>query len=288
MLAQNPPTGGSFEDRRARWEPLFTRICPTPAGTLATPVEASGPRGEWVRGSGVAADSKTVLLYIHGGGFTAGTAIAYRGLASRLSAAAGCPVLAIDYRLAPEEPFPAALDDCVAAYRWLVRKPDMAGRHVALVGDSAGGNLVVAMMIVLRDSADPLPAAAVCISPVFDMALTGESVTARAHRDPCILPESLRRCSSAYLGKADPRTPLASPLYADLAGLPPLLLQVGSEEMLRDDSVRLAAKAAAAGVKVTLEEWPGMIHVRHLFADRLPAGREAIAQLGAFVRQNVR
>lgn len=284
MLARNPPTAGTFQDRRDRWEPLYSRLCPKPDGTSVEPIAAPGPVGEWVFGSGVAPVPQPVVLYLHGGGFTAGTAPAYRGLASRISTAAARPTLTADYRLAPEEPFPAALDDCVATYRWLVEQAGAPADRVVLVGDSAGGNLVVAMMLRLRDAGLPLPAAGVCVSPVFDLALTGESVTARADRDPCILPESLRRCASAYLGDADPRTLLASPLYADLAGLPPLLLQVGSEEMLRDDSVRLADRATASGVDVTLEEWPGMIHVWHLFADRLGDGRKAIDRLGAFVR----
>ena len=286
MLAQAPPTAGSFEERRARWEPTFAHMCPTPAGTSTETLEAPRARGEWVHGPEVSPGSKRVILYLHGGGFTAGTAVAYRGLSSRLSSAANCPVLAVDYRFAPEEPFPAALDDCVAAYRWLVGEGGARPRRIALVGDSAGGNLVVAMLLQLRDAGDTLPAAAVCLSPIFDLALTGDSVTTRADRDPVILPTSLRRCADAYCGDADPRNPLMSPLYADLAGLPPLLLHVGSEEMLRDDSVRLAERATAVGVPVSLEEWPGMIHVWHLFADRLAEGRKAIERVGAFVREH--
>ena len=287
MLRTNPPTAGSFQDRRARWEEVYTRICPVPEGTTATPIGAVRIAGEWVCGPGVTDDRAQIVFYLHGGGFTAGTAPAYRGFAARLSAAAGRPVLTVDYRHAPEAPYPAALDDSVAAWRWLIRDCGTNPDRVVLVGDSAGGNLVVAMMLRLRDEGDALPAATVCISPVFDLALTGESVSARAERDPCILPESLRRCAAAYLGDADPGTPLASPLYADLAGLPPLLLQFGSEEMLRDDSVRLGEKAAAAGVAVSLEEGHGMIHVWHLFADRLPEARAAIERVGAFVRDNV-
>ncbi len=286
MLVANPPTGGTFQDRRDRWEEVYTRICPVPEGTTTEPI--AGPRmdGEWVRGPGVDNDRSRVVFYLHGGGFTAGTASAYRGLAARLSTAAARPVLTVDYRHAPEEPYPAALDDCVAAWRWLIRDYGTAPDRVVLVGDSAGGNLVVAMMLRLRDDGDALPAATVCISPSLDLALTGESVTARSDRDPCILPESLRRCAAAYLGDADPTNPYASPLYADLAGLPPLLLQFGSEEMLRDDSVRLGEKAAAAGVQVSVEEGEGMIHVWHLFADRLPEARAAIERVGAFVRSH--
>lgn len=286
-LAQNPPTAGSFEDRRARWEPLFRKICPIPTGTLAASIAAGGPRGEWVTAAGVPTTEPRILFYVHGGGFTAGTSAAYRGLSSHLSAATGCRVLAVDYRWAPEEPFPAALDDCVAGYRWLVAAGGAAPRKVVLAGDSAGGNLVVAMLLALKEAGDELPAAGVCLSPIFDLALTGDSVITRAKRDPMILLSSLEKCSTAYRGNCDPRNPLMSPLYGDLSGLPPLLLQCGSEEMLRDDSVRLAAKAKAAGVDVTFEEWEEMVHVWHLFADRLADGREALARVGEFVRAHI-
>jgi acetyl esterase/lipase len=196
-------------------------------------------------------------------------------------------VIAVDYRWAPEEPFPAALDDCVAGYRWLIGAGGGVPRNVVLAGDSAGGNLVVAMLLALTQGRDVLPAAGVCLSPIFDLALTGESVTTRATRDPMILASSLQKCSTAYRGNADPRNPLMSPLYGDLSGLPPLLLQCGSEEMLRDDSVRLAAKAKAAGVDVTFEEWDEMIHVWHLFADRLADARKALARVGEFVRAHI-
>jgi monoterpene epsilon-lactone hydrolase len=286
-LAQNPPTAGSFEDRRERWEPLFRKICPVPPGTTTASIAAGGPRGEWVIAAGVSTTEPRILYYIHGGGFTAGTAAAYRGLSSHLSAATSCRVLAVDYRWAPEEPFPAALDDCVAGYRWLVMAGSASPDHVVLAGDSAGGNLVVAMLLALKKEGDKLPAAGVCLSPIFDLALTGDSVTTGADRDPMILASSLQKCSAAYRGNADPRNPLMSPLYADLAGLPPILLQCGSEEMLRDDSVRLAAKAKAAGVDVTFEEWDEMVHVWHLFADRLTDGRKALARVGEFVRAHI-
>ena len=286
-VAQNPPTAGTFEDRRARWEPLFHKICPIPSSTVTASIAAGGPRGEWVTAAGVSTTEPRVVFYIHGGGFTAGTAAAYRGLSSHLSAATGCRVLAVDYRWAPEEPFPAALDDCVAGYRWLVDAGGTAPHNVVLAGDSAGGNLVVAMLLKLKQDGDELPAAGVCLSPIFDLALTGDSVVSRAERDPMILASSLQMCSAAYRGKSDPRNPLMSPLYGDLAGLPPLLLQCGSEEMLRDDSVRLAAKAKAAGVDVTFEEWDEMVHVWHLFADRLADGRKALARVGEFVRTHV-
>lgn len=286
MLAQRPPTAGSFADRRARWEEVYTGWCPVLAGARAEPLAIDGLRAEWVTTPAVRGDD-AVVLYIHGGGFTAGTVAAYRGLSSRYSDAAQAQVLAFDYRHAPENPFPAALDDCVKVYRWLVHERGTPPQRIGLIGDSAGGNLVIATMLKLRELGEPLPAAAVCVSAIFDQAHTGESVTARAARDPMILPSSLKACSAAYLGNADARNPLASPLYADLHSLPPLLIEMGSEEMLRDDSVRLAAKAKAAGVDVTLEEWDEMIHVWHLFSDRLEDGGKAIAGAGAFLRRHI-
>ena len=264
-----------------------TRYARSRPALWSTPIAPGGPRGEWVTAAGVSTTEPRVLFYIHGGGFTAGSAAAYRGLSSHLSAATGCRVLAVDYRWAPEEPFPAALDDCVAGYRWLVTAGGAGPRNVVLAGDSAGGNLVAAMLLALKQGGDALPAAGVCLSPIFDLALTGDSVTSRAERDPMILASSLQNCSTAYRGNSDPRNPLMSPLYGDLSGLPPLLLQCGSEEMLRDDSVRLAAKAKAAGVDVTFEEWDEMIHVWHLFADRLTDGRKALARVGEFVRAHI-
>jgi acetyl esterase/lipase len=204
-----------------------------------------------------------------------------------LSAVTGCRVLAIDYAWAPEKPFPAALDDCVAGYRWFLTKGGGVPGKVVLAGDSAGGNLVVAMLLAFKQHGDRMPAAGVCLSPIFDLALTGDSVTSRAERDPMILASSLQKCSDAYRGNTDPRNPLMSPLYGDLSGLPPLLLQCGSEEMLRDDSARLCAKAKAAGVDATFEEWDEMVHVWHLFADRLADGRKALARVGEFVRAHV-
>ena len=274
QLAKRPPTAGSFEERRARWEAQFTAICPPLPGAVA---RREGASGEWVEAGKPFSD--TLLLYVHGGGFTAGSAAAYRGLSTRFSQACGCRVFAADYRLAPENPFPAALDDCHAVYARLA----LNNADIVLIGDSAGGNLAAALLLRLREAGERLPLGAVLISPVLDLALTGASVTGRASREAVILPESLRLCASAYAGNADRRTPMLSPLYADLAGLPPLLIQVGSEELLRDDSVRFADKARLAGVDVTLEEWPDMIHVWHLFAERLAEARAAIARIGEFV-----
>jgi acetyl esterase/lipase len=286
MLAQARPTAGSFAERRERWTRTFHDYCPVPAGTSVEAWTNGTVCGERVTAPGVNPARDSVVLHFHGGGYTAGSAEAYRGLTAHLSAACNRPAVSVDYRLAPEHPFPAALDDCVAAYRWLVRDAAIAPRRIVLAGDSAGGNFMLAGMVTLRDGGEALPAAAVGLSAQFDMTLSGASVTARAARDPMISPESIRACAAAYIGPADPHDPLVSPLFADLRGLPPLLLQVGSEEMLRDDNARLAAKARAAGLDVTFEEWPDMIHVWHLFSNRLEDGRKALARIGSFVERS--
>ncbi len=286
LLARARPTAGSFAQRRERWTETFHAHCPVPEGTAVEPWHSFTVGGEWVTARGADPARDSVLVHFHGGGYTAGSAAAYRGLSARLSAACARPVVTVDYRLAPEHPFPAALEDCVAAYRWLVRDVAVAPRRIVLAGDSAGGNFMIAGLVMLRDAGEALPAAAVGLSAQFDMTLSGESVTARANRDPMISPESIRNCAAAYIGTADPRNPLVSPLFADLHGLPPLLLQVGTEEMLWDDNARLAAKARAAGVDTTFEEWAEMIHVWHLYSDRLEDGRKALARIGSFVERH--
>jgi phosphinothricin tripeptide acetyl hydrolase len=188
-----------------------------------------------------------------------------------------------DYRLAPEHPFPAAVDDAVAAYRWLLDRGQTPERMV-LAGDSAGGGLTVATLLALRDRGLPLPAAGVCISPWVDLTLSGASYDAKAATDPIVTRDGVTEMARAYLGQTEARTPLASPLFADLSGLPPLLIQVGSEEVLLDDSVALAKRAKTAGVDATLEIWPSMIHVWHWFLPMLDEAQAAIDVIGAFVQ----
>ena len=251
-------------------------------------LDVGGVPCEWLLAKGADADRR--LLYIHGGGWTAGGLDSHRPLSARVSAATGCAVLAVDYRLAPEHPYPAGLDDCLAAYRWL-REHGPAGaapaRSVFVAGDSAGGNLTLALLLALKQRGLPLPNAAVPISPATDFLATGESF--RTREDPILRggPEAIRMLAQVYLqGRAKPEDPLVSPLYGDFAGLPPLLLQVGDAEVLLDDSTRVAEKARRAGVDVTLEIWPHMPHVWHAFAPFLPEATRALDQLGAFVRKH--
>jgi epsilon-lactone hydrolase len=227
-----------------------------------------------------------VIFLVHGGGFTAGSSVTHRELAARLSLASGVHALTFDYRLAPEHPFPAGLDDAVAVYRALISGSTRPSQ-IILFGDSAGANLAVAMLLVLRAHGDPLPRAVVLTSPWLDLSLNGESIETNREIDPLVSREGLQRAVECYLGtsKDARRTDmLVSPLFADLTGLPPMLIQVGDQEILLSDALRFAEKAEDAGVDVTLEIWPGMWHTWHGWAASLPEAQEAIDTIGTFVR----
>lgn len=222
------------------------------------------------------------FLYFHGGGYAIGSPASHRHLVGSLAAASRTRSFALDYRRAPEHPFPAAVDDALAGYRGLL-DAGIAPGSIVLGGDSAGGGLTVATLIAIRDRGLALPAAAVCISPWTDLTNEAESYRTLAERDPLVFQEDIDRWGAAYLAGADPRTPLASPLHADLSGLPPLLIQVGSEEVLLDDSRGLAERCEAAGVEATLEVWDEMIHVWHWFGEYLDEAASAVRRVGAFV-----
>jgi monoterpene epsilon-lactone hydrolase len=228
------------------------------------------------------------MLYIHGGSWMKGSLDSHRSLAARIARATKCCVLAVDYRLAPEDPFPAGLEDCITAFRWLLdNAPTGPGesRFTLIAGDSAGGNLALASLLSLRDRGAPLPDGAIVMSPATDFLCRGESMQTRAGVDPLLTADSVPKCAAVYLRHGeDLADPLVSPLYGDLAGLPPLLIQVGDAEVLLDDSRRLADKAREAGVEVTLEVWPEMPHVFQAFAPYLPEAVEAIEHMAAFVR----
>lgn len=254
---------------------------PIPSGVSCSPVEAGGVSAEWHVADGV--DKNRVILYVHGGGYVMGSAGSHRDMTGRLSRAAGARVLSLNYRLAPEHPFPAPVDDAVAAYGWLLDQ-GIRPANIAIAGDSAGGGLALATLLAIRDAAKPLPAAGVGISAWVDMEGTGESMTTRAAADPVVQKEGLLGMAKLYLGGADPKNPLAAPLHANLAGLPPLLLQVGDAETLLDDSTRFAERARKADVDVTLKVWDKMPHVWHMFAPILPEGQQAIDQIGTFFK----
>jgi monoterpene epsilon-lactone hydrolase len=237
---------------------------------------------EWVLAPD--ADPDVRLLYLHGGGFVAGSGVQYLPLAALISAEAQCAVLLPDYRLAPEHPFPAGLEDCIRAHEWLLASGPFGSapaKATFIAGDSAGGNLTLATLLALRDRGRPLPLAGIPLSASTDLTLAGESM--RTEKDPICSARAMAVFAELYLGKAtNPRDPLASPLFGDYTGIPPLLIQVGEHEMLRDDSVRLAAKARSDGVDATLEVWPGMVHVFHV--RELPESREAVQRIAAFMR----
>jgi acetyl esterase/lipase len=253
-----------------------------PAGTLVEPVEANGVPAEWVTPPGVG-DGR-VLLYLHGGGYQIGSPATLRHMIALLAGATQGRALSVGYRLAPEHPFPAAVDDVLAAYRWLLAGgTDPA--TITIAGDSAGGGLALATLVALRDAGDPMPAAAVLLSPWTDLALTGESLRTRADVDVMLKPGNMHETAGLYLAGQDPRHPYASPLYADMSGLPPLLIHVGDAEVILDDSTRVAARAREAGVDVTLEVWDEMPHVFHAWAGLLPESDQAIERIGEWLRQ---
>ncbi len=224
------------------------------------------------------------ILFLHGGGYVTGSPELYRHITWRFAAAAGARLAAIAYRLAPEHPFPAALDDAVAAWHGLLDE-GADPRRTAIIGESAGGGLALALGMRLRDAGAPLPAAIVALSPWTDLALTGASLHLNAAADPMQNAAELPFLTSRYLAGADPRNPYASPLYGDPADLPPSLIQVGSDEILRDDAVRMAERMRMAGCEVALEIWPRMPHVWHAFAPTIPEALRAIARIGAFIQQ---
>lgn len=244
-------------------------------------VDANGVAAEWVTRTGLRVANKT-LLYLHGGAYAVGSPELYRVLTWRLAEAACCRVLVIDYRLAPEHPYPAAVEDALSSYRWLLEQGH-EGRDIALAGDSAGGNLLLVLLQRLQQEGLPMPAAGICYSPWTDLTASGASVQLNARRDPMLPAQGLRHAAESYAPGVDHRQPLLSPLFADMHGWPPLDIHVGSTEILLDDATRLADRVRSAGVHADLRIWPAQPHVFPLFARFLPEGREAIAGSGRFL-----
>lgn len=270
----------TMADWRQAYERLGGLLSPAP-GVEAHPVDAGGAAAEWLV---PADDGGRVVVYLHGGGYCIGSLASHRPMLTHLAVAAPARVLSVDYRLAPEHPHPAALDDAVAAYRWVTRDQRVEPSKVVLGGDSAGGGLTLATLVALRDAGDPLPAAAFCLSPWADLTQSGATMQERADEDPMVRVGDLDVWAAMYAGDAAPSAPEISPVFAELSGLPPLLLEVGTAEVLLDDARRVAERAQAAGVDVTLTVAEEMIHVWHFFAGSVPEADEGVARVAAFVR----
>jgi monoterpene epsilon-lactone hydrolase len=273
-----------IEALRKHMETVLYFVPRPPRGTQTIRLDAGGV--EAVRVATPQSLDEHHILYLHGGGYVMGSPAHYGDFLWRIARVTSARVLCPYYRLAPEHPFPAALDDAVRVYSWLLAQ-GAAPRRLVIMGDSAGGGLALATLLRLRDGGLPLPAAAVVLSPWTDLALTGESIHGNADRDLLLRSERTASFARHYLAGADPRHPYASPLYGDARGLPPILIQVGSDEILRDDSVRMADKLRAAGSPVEIEIAPRMHHVWQLYARVLPEGRNAIARIGAFVQREL-
>lgn len=275
--------GSDVAALRAGMEAL-TAAVPLEDDVRVEPVDAGGVAAEWTATPGCREDA--AVVYFHGGAYVIGSPRTHRGIVAGIARASGVRVLSVDYRLAPENPHPAAVDDAVRAFRF-VRGSGMAAGRIGFAGDSAGGGLAVAALLALRDAGETLPAAAVCISPWLDLTLSGGSMTALADVDPMLRRDDLERMAALYAG-ATPRTAAqVSPLFADLAGLPEILVQVGGAEVLLDDSLRFVARLRAAGVEVSLDMYEDMIHVWHAFATVLPEARDAIGRIGDFLRRRL-
>ncbi len=279
-LLRASPRPVGISERRARLDALGARYA-LPPDVQTERVDANGVPAEWTRTPEAEADR--VILFLHGGGYISGSIDSHRHMIAEAGRQARARTLALDYRLAPEHPFPAALEDALSGYRFLLSSGIDPAR-IALAGESAGGGLAVATLVSLRDEAAPLPGCVWCSSPWVDLEMRGETMASKAEVDPLISKSYLTELASAYLHGADPRNPLVSPIHASLHGLPRMLIQVGAAETLLSDAVRLAAVAGAADVRVSLQIWPEMIHAWDLFHPQLAAGRAALAEVGAFLR----
>jgi acetyl esterase/lipase len=280
----NPPTGVlDVEKNRIETEALATYFG-IKIDIACRQVSANQVQAEWITTPNTSTDN--VILYLHGGGYNSGSIKSHRSLAANIANSAKARALIIDYRLAPENPFPAAVDDTITAYRWLL-DGQISPDQIVVAGDSCGGAMAISLLISLRDANEPMPAATVCLSPWTDLTCTGESWETNAKKDIFLDPGSLSQAAQVYLGGADPRTPLASPLFADLRGLPPVLIQVGSDELILSDATCLAERAQDAGVDVILEIWEGMQHEWHFTTKYLPEARQAIDRIGEYIEDHL-
>ena len=280
MSKANQSPEANIETARQGLEAL-SALTPVAQDITVEKVEIEGIAAEWVTAPNAVKDR--VFLYLHGGAYIMGSCNTHRYLASKLSRSTAARVLVPEYRLAPEHPFPAAIEDAVSVYRWLLNS-GVSSKNIVIGGDSAGGGLTLATLLSLKDAGDPLPALAVLLSPWTDMEGTGESMVTRAEVDPWLSPDATRLTPTLYIRDLDPRHPLVSPIYADLTGLPSLLVHVGNDEILLSDAARLVDRARAAGVEVSFKVWDDMWHVFQTFA--IPEGQQAIDEIGEFVTKH--
>jgi monoterpene epsilon-lactone hydrolase len=281
LVARRTAPAQSIEQQRANYESLLS-VMPRPSDVLIEEIQIGRCNADFVSIRSRSTDR--VILYLHGGGYVIGSNIAYREFAGRLARATATRVCVLNYRLAPEHPFPAALDDATAAYRWLLER-GIAPSRIFIAGDSAGGGLTLATLLALRDAGDPLPAAAVCLSPWTDLRGHGTTAAPDVVDDPLVEREALQAMARLYAPN-DLTHPLASPVHADYARIPPLLVLVGSREILLDDAARVAAKARSAGVDVTYFEGKGLIHVWPVLAPTAPESAAALKRIAGFVQAN--
>ena len=283
LLRDSPlDVGGEVAEQRVIFHEMIAAV-PTPEDVSAKSGELGGVPVVTVETPGT--DPSVAVLYFHGGAYALGSAADSVGLAADVSRRAAARAISVDYRLAPEHPFPAALDDAVAAYRALLDS-GVPSAKIAIVGDSAGGGLVAATLVALKDAGLPQPSSATVFSPWADLTVSGTSASTKASLDPALTPKALRTRARDYLGERDTATPLASPIFADLTGLAPLLIQVGSHEILLDDAVRLASRAADHDVQVELQVWPEVPHVFQGFAALLDDADRALLAAAAFIKRN--
>lgn len=280
MFAERKPADRPIEQRRREWEAEALRQA-LPEGFQFAPVDAGGVPAEWMEMPGAVEDR--VFLLLHGGGYNAGSPKTHRRMGADMGRATGTRVLVPDYRLAPEHPFPAGVDDAITAYQWL-RDMGIPAQNIVAGGDSAGGGLALSMLLKLRHAGSDMPRAAVLLAPWTDLTVSSQSYEGQRHLDPIITREGLREAGLWYAGGGDPADPMMSPLFADLAGLPPMLIHAGASEVMVDDSRVFAERARAAGVEVSSKIFPGMWHVFHGSGTGIPEARAAIEEIGFYVR----
>ncbi len=268
-----------------KWEEnILKKYLPIPKKFIVTPVDAAGIPAEWVSWQGT--DARRTILYLHGGGYVLESPITHRSLVCRFVRASNARALVIDYRRAPEHPYPAAVEDALTAYRWLLDSGIEPSR-IVVMGDSAGGGLTLVLLQILRDRKIPLPACAVCLSPWTDLTGSGESMKKNLRKDPVLYAPIISGFARMYVPDGDLAQPSVSPLFGDFSNLPPILIHVGTDEIFLDDSRRVAEKISKTNTPVELKIWPRMIHVFQFLAPIHPRARESIQEIGNFLEKQI-